>query len=138
MRIFSQHVDPGEIGRTLAIEGTRLRPIQPASKYKHERDYHHWSWSTEKLVEGADGEVHLSAITSLLHGKREQLDELRAKGCDIDIFCYWVSSGQGGPSLNSELLLAIGGLGLSISWDVYFGEEADYKKHDSPEVINGA
>ena len=61
-----------------------------------------------------------------MDGKEIALRHLRERGCDIDICCYWVSSGQGGPSLDVQTLERLARLGLPIWWDVYFGDVEDY------------
>ncbi len=44
-------------------------------------------------------------------------------GCQTDICNYWVSNGQGGPSLDVEMLGALHDLGLPIWFDMYFERE---------------
>jgi hypothetical protein len=63
----------------------------------------------------------------MLRGREDALLGLQRAGCQTDIFCYWVSSGQGGPSLDVPTLSALSGLGLEIWWDVSFGEPKDYE-----------
>ena len=126
LRIFSHTLSPEEITRTLGIEPTGARPRDVKSKYKHRREQHYWCWSSRNQVESQDGLIHICRITSLLDGKLEQLDRLRAVGCDIDICCYWVSSGQGGPFLDVEVLRALADLKIEIWWDIYFGTEEEY------------
>ena len=55
----------------------------------------------------------------------EQMREsLRNAGCETDICCYWVSTGQGGPSLEVATMEELARLGLPIWWDVYFDGSA--------------
>jgi hypothetical protein len=49
-------------------------------------------------------------------------------GCHTDISNYWVGNGQGGPSLDVEMLGALHDLGLPIWWDTYFDHEGDSEK----------
>jgi hypothetical protein len=67
-------------------------------------------------------------------GKRAALDELRSLGCEIDVVNYFVSSGQGGPELDTSTIDTLSQLGLSIWWDVYFGEESEYSDETRPGV----
>jgi hypothetical protein len=68
---------------------------------------------------------HVGKIIDILKNKENILLELRRDGCSIDIFCYWVSTGQGGPSLDINTMESLLKLGLEISWDIYFDEEVD-------------
>ena len=131
LRIFSQSLHPEEVSRILGIEATRPRPKEPDSKYRPRREHHYWGWSSDSQIHSADGLEHVRAIIGLLQGKTEQLEQLRATGCDMDVSCYWVSSGQGGPSLDASDLAALSSLGLAIWWDVYFGDPEEYKEGTS-------
>ncbi len=55
LRVFSREIAPEEIGRLLAIDGSKLRPINPGSRYRHEREHHYWAWSTQSRVLALDG-----------------------------------------------------------------------------------
>ena len=138
LRIFSQVTHPDEIGRILAIEATRSRPIAPDSRYRHERENHYWGWSSDSHVQSLDGIEHVRAVISLLQGKEQQLALLREAGCDIDVCCYWVSSGQGGPFLDNLALTDLSRLGLEIWWDVYFGKEDEYAEGAAGSPSGGA
>jgi len=81
---------------------------------------------------------HIRAITAILGDKGEQLGQLREAGCEIDVCCYWVSSGQGGPSLEVSDLAALSALGLAIWWDVYFGDPEEYKEGAAAGSDGGA
>ncbi len=136
LRVFSHEIAPEEIGRLLAIDGSKLRPINPGSRYRHEREHHYWAWSTQSRVLALDGLQHVGAIIEVLRGKEVQLDRLRQLGCDIDICCYWVSSGQGGPRLDIATLRALARLELEIWWDVYFADAAEYVEKTTDSPIN--
>ncbi|WP_082568376.1 DUF4279 domain-containing protein [Rhizobacter sp. Root1221] len=126
LRIFSDTVSPEDVARTLGIEPTCAYPRDPQSKYKQRRAAHYWSWCSERYVQSQDGLAHVRHLTSLLGGKLEQLDQLRSAGCAVDICCYWVSSGQGGPLLDLQTLRDLADLKLEIHWDIYFADEAEY------------
>lgn len=82
-----------------------------------------WSWQTRELVESTDNTEHLAEIVKQLNGRSKSLRKLRAMGCQTDIFCYWVSDGQGGPSLDVDMMGDLRELGLPVTWDMYFGGE---------------
>jgi len=138
LRIFSRDIHSDEIGRILGIDATKLRPISSDSKYRHEREHHYWGWSSDSLVQSTNGLDHVGAVIELLRGKEQQLEHLRGTGCDIDLCCYWVSSGQGGPTLDAFSLGALANLGLEIWWDVYFGNPEDYARSAAGSTTGGA
>jgi hypothetical protein len=72
--------------------------------------------------------AHIHSITTVLEGKSRYLAALREKGCNTDIFCFWESSGQGGPSLDLETMKSLVELGLEIAWDIYFLESSELEK----------
>jgi len=82
-----------------------------------------WSWQTRRIVESTDNTGHLTEITNQLDGRSDALHKLRDMGFQTDIFNYWVSNGQGGPSLELEMMGNLHELGLPISWDMYFSDE---------------
>ena len=138
LRIFSQSLHPDEIGRALGIQATDPRPMEPDSKYRPRREYHYWDWCSKSSVESTDGIEHVRAVLQILQGKEQQLSQLREAGCAIDVCCYWVSSGQGGPFLDVPALTTLAHLGLEIWWDVYFGKDEDYAEGAIGESAGGA
>ena len=126
LRIFSDSLHPDEVTRRLGVEPTMGRPINLESKYRHERESHYWGWSSDSQVASRDGLEHIGSIVELLRGKHDALQDLQRVGCQIDRCCYWVSSGQGGPSLDVAAIKALSSLDLEIWWDVYFGHPKDY------------
>lgn len=126
LRIFSATMAPESIGAKLGIAATKATPADADSRYRNRRERNLWTWSTRGIVDSRDNLEHVHAVVSLLEGKAAQLSELRALGCQTDVFCYWVSSGQGGPSLGSATMLSLATLGLDVAWDIYFGEEPNH------------
>ena len=128
LRIFSESMTPDEIGEALEVDATRARLADPESRNPRARVWHGWFWGSKGQVAGTDNLHHSGAILGLLEGKEKALDQLRARGCRIDIICYWVSKGQGGPQLDSATLKSLAALDLPVWWDVYFGREPDYER----------
>ena len=127
LRIFSETLHADEVTRRLGVQPTKRRPINPESKYRHERESHYWGWSSDRQLTSTEGLDHIRAVIELLRGKEEALKSLQRAGCQTDLCCYWVSSGQGGPFLDVEALSALSSLGLEIWWDVYFCDPQDYE-----------
>jgi hypothetical protein len=118
LRIFSKILSPEEITLILGINGTKIRSKDPASKYKHKQTDNMWQWSTKNKVSSLDTEVHLNLIAEHFKEKAKELETLRQQ-CQIDVISYFVTNGQGGPSVSSVLMKKLSSLGLDIWWDVY-------------------
>jgi hypothetical protein len=138
LRVLSATLAPESIETALGIAATQAISADPDSRYRNRREWNLWKWSTRGLLHSRENLDHLQAIVSLLEGKADQLAGLRALGCQTDIFCYWVSSGQGGPYLDSETMMSLARLGLDVAWDMYFGDEADYLQAGAAENPGGA
>jgi hypothetical protein len=126
LRIFSDDLHPDRITEILGVQATDPAPRDLERKYRPRREHHMWRWRSRTSVDSKNNLDHVASITALLSGKRSSLDELRSLGCEIDIINYWVSSGDGGPGLDHASIAALNDLGLSISWDIYFGETSEY------------
>ena len=131
-------MDPESIGNLLGVLPTSTLPIDLTSRYRRRREWNLWRWSTETIIESCDNLEHLRAIIERLNGRENQLATLRAQGCQTDIFCYWISSGQGGPYLDISTIRALATLGLDIAWDMYFGDESEYNEDGSRRSPRGA
>jgi hypothetical protein len=125
LRIFSEDISPDVIGSILGVEATKKRPRDLSSPYRPRRETNYWEWCTSESVAAPDNMVHLQAIVARLLPRRDALKRLQDQGCQTDITNYWVSAGQGGPSLSAATMQALVQLDLSISWDVYFEREPD-------------
>lgn len=123
LRICSKNVHPDEITEKLGMVPSSTRPIDPESKYEHQRNFHLWAYTTKDISDSTENVEHLEIILSTLKGKSNQIGSLRSIGCDADIFCYWDSTGQGGPSISVELMKELVEFGLGVSWDIYFNDE---------------
>jgi len=124
-RIFSENLHPDEITKMLGVLPTGTDPLNPESKYKNRRVSNFWKYSTEKLSNSLNNVEHVEIILRALNGKSNQMELLRHRGCQTDIFCYWDSNGQGGPSLSVTLMNELVKFGLDIYWDMYFDDEED-------------
>ena len=128
LRVFSEDVEPAKIGEVLGLEATDSIPRDLNSKYKPRREAHYWAWESRNKIESTDNAKHIAEIIKLLEGRSAALEKLREMGCQTDISNYWVGNGQGGPSLDVEMLGALHKLRLPIWWDTYFDQEGDSKK----------
>jgi len=125
LRIFSRTIDPRGVSDALGIEPTDAISIDPSSKYGPRRETNYWGWCTRSHVNSTDNIAHIAAILEQVRNKKAQLEHLRNSGCETDVCCYWVSGGQGGPSLDPSMMGELSQLGLGIWWDVYFDRERE-------------
>ncbi|MDB6056127.1 MAG: hypothetical protein JWN25_3650 [Verrucomicrobiales bacterium] len=127
LRIFSDHIQPDEIGGLLNIQPTSsFIKGEPHSKGNRLfRKANGWFYTTKKLSTSRDTRRHLDLLLELLKGKLGAVKQLQAKGCKMDIMAYYVSTGQGGPCLMPQQMLQLGKLGIGIGWDVYFRKESE-------------
>lgn len=117
---------PDAIGESLGITATESTPIDPNSRYRARRETNYWGWCSKVSSHSTDNLQHVEAICELFAGKRTELSALREVGCEIDVFCYWVFSEQGGHQLDARTMSKLAALELDIGWDVYSGDEHEY------------
>ncbi|GAA5445605.1 hypothetical protein Misp06_03808 [Microbulbifer sp. NBRC 101763] len=95
---------------------------EPDSKYRHRRENAVWKWSTEKLLDSTENSIHIDKLIEIFKSKASELQKLRDMGCRTEIWNYWDSTGQGGPSLYVKTMKDLVELGLDIVWDIYFDD----------------
>lgn len=123
LRIFSDDVSPHVITKTLDIEPTESFAKGDAySQGRYTRKSNGWFWSTKGRVISTNNAEHIGAVLSKLAGKHDGMRKLTERGCHIDITNYWVSTGQGGPTLEPEQMRILSSMNIAIWWDVYFNE----------------
>ncbi len=81
-----------------------------------------WFFCTDKFVQSRDVRHHLYYLTKKLEGL--DLDEITESGCEASLFCFWVSAnGNGGPTINADLMREISKLGLDLDFDIYCSDQ---------------
>ena len=127
LRIFSGDLSPEAIEKKFGVKATSSHNRDPKSRYRSHRDSNRWSWCTEQSVDSLNTLCHINRVIEQFNDKALELEALRSMGCTTDICSYMVTTGQGGPQLNLQTMRSLCCLGLTIWWDVYKGEEEDYK-----------
>jgi len=126
LRIFSDVVLPGTVSSLLGLQATEsFAKGEMYGKQQRMRTYNAWQLSTLGHVVSRDSRRHLDWLLDRLEDRRDSLADLRLKGCEIDVTCYWVSIGQGGPIIGPEQMKRLAELNLEVWWDVYFGGDGD-------------
>lgn len=113
LRVFSEKSTASEIATALGLSATESfsRGDFFGSK-RQTRRHSGWLLSTQGLVKSRDGRRHLAWLLDRLRDKNERLELLRKSGADLDISCYYLSVGQGGPIMSSEQMFELGRLGM--------------------------
>ena len=124
LRIFSDSMHPDEISAILGIDAMDARPRDINSRHRPRREHNLWAWDTRPF-ESTDNLDHIKKVLEVLDGKQDRLDKLRALGCEVDLYSYWVGNGQGGPFLDISTMRSLCDLGLEIGWDTYFRKDED-------------
>lgn len=124
LRIYHDQLDPDRVTGMLGIEPTRTQvkgqvEIRPSGR-EFTPPIGGWFLSTKGVVDSRDVRRHLDWILDRLVGRDEALQRLRAEGCRMDVFCYWLSAeGHGGPMLSPSIMRRLAELDLTIGFDIY-------------------
>lgn len=126
LRIFSEDVTPEEITKILRFQPTKsFLKGEVHGKQGLQYKTNGWLYCTKELVTSRDSRRHIDLILSKIEESESDMATLLSKGCEIDIFSYWVSRGQGGPALWPEQMVKLGSLRIEIGWDIYFSREEE-------------
>ena len=121
LRIFASEVTPEYVSKLLGMTpSSSFVKGEVFSTRQLKRKSNGWIYSTESEIASKDSRRHLDLILSHLDSKEHALDELRNKGAGLDICCFWLSTGQGGPVISPVQMTRLAKLGLDVWWDVYF------------------
>jgi len=82
-----------------------------------------WFLSTAGIIDSKDCRRHIDWIISKLAPYGESLEKLRTMGAEVDLSCFWLSSGQGGPVLSPLQMGELARLNLEIWWDIYLEQK---------------
>jgi hypothetical protein len=123
LRIYSDSTDPDTITKTLGLTPTKSFVKGEFDGNGRRRKFHAWFLSTQNLSDSRDTRYHMDVLITALEGKTDAIQELQARGCDLDISSYWVSEGQGGPEITPAQMLKLGAMGLRVWWDIYFSDK---------------
>ena len=125
LRIIHDDLDPEEITQQIGIQPTwawrqgQLRPkgnvISPIGI---------WGLTTN-FMKSRDIRRHLDWLIEQMNGKEEILKELQAQGYRMDVFCYWLSNGQGGPTISLRNMIGLANLGIELGFDFWMNGDND-------------
>jgi hypothetical protein len=122
LRIFGEAVEPESVSSMLGMTPTRLQrkglPLHEGSRTITKLSG--WFLETRGNVQSRDSRRHIDWLLDALTSKITRVQELQARGMEFDICCYWVSVGQGGPTIGPEQSRLLGSLGIELWFDIYF------------------
>lgn len=116
LRIYTKEINPNYVTNFFKIEPSEI--IIKGEKRK--TSVNGWFLSSEKQVKSKDSRSHFDWLINIIHSKKEKIAELKKKGFDIDISCYWISMyGMGGPTLSPFQLKNLSDLNIDVFFDFY-------------------
>ena len=127
LRIYPGEVEPADVTRAMNLTPTRQqrRGEPDPSERLPDRTFklHGWFLSSQGQVASTDSQLHLDWLLQKLSGREKTLEQLRRSGAETDVACFWVSAGgHGGPTLSPERAGQLARYGLTLWFDIYFGE----------------
>lgn len=123
LRIFSNDIPAEEISTSLGVTpSTCFNKGEGFGSRGLKRKLNGWFLTTEGILESKDCRRHLDWVLASIESKKDKFIELREKLVEVDITCFWLSGGQGGPIISSLQMKQLGALEIDIWWDVYFDQ----------------
>ncbi|PYS66915.1 MAG: hypothetical protein DMF69_24655 [Acidobacteria bacterium] len=120
MRIYGDHLKPGEITLRLGLVPSESQQNGDLTRLKKSASVGGWFMSSQGNVESRDVQRHILWILDQLIDREALLKALQDEGHEIDVFCFWVSAhGHGGPELSPEIMQRLSSMSLKIGFDVY-------------------
>ncbi|HEX6903867.1 MAG TPA: DUF4279 domain-containing protein [Thermoanaerobaculia bacterium] len=124
-RVMGTDLDPDLVSQILGMEPSQSHKKGDPNIGKSGRRYSDFSeglWALSLQSKEANNlEERLSTIVELLRDREKELKSLRELGYRMDIFVgvFGESTGNLGFSIDSNLLSALGKLGLTLDFDIY-------------------
>jgi hypothetical protein len=123
-RIFSKTLSVNEISEIVGVKPTKATNRNVDARRAAEREFTVWTLSSKASLDLVDEHEHINFLLNSLAGSVRALARLRDEGCSMDVFCYFETDGQGGPSLTHVQMRTLSDLGLDIAWDLYIQEQS--------------
>lgn len=125
-RVFSNTLNPSSITDVLGVRPSEsFAKGEPYGKNGLLRRATGWLLTSRDAVKSRDTRRHIAWILEQLATKGDAVRALRKTGAEIDVSCYYVSVGQGGPTMSAEQMSELGQLGIDVWFDVYFDSAAE-------------
>lgn len=116
LSIYTKEINPNYITDFLNINASKI--VIKDEKIK--KGVNGWFLSSEEEVKSKDSRRHFDWILDIIYSKKEKLCELKEKGFDISISCFWSSmNGIGGPTLSPYQLRKLSDLDIEVFFEFY-------------------
>jgi Domain of unknown function (DUF4279) len=116
-------INPSRVTEYLGAEPTKTQIKGEPARVGSKRINPHsgWSLSSKDFVDSRDIRNHLDWLFDRIGQHKAQIESLREMGCELRIWCFWLSKmGQGGPTLSVPQIKRLAELELEICLDIYF------------------
>ena len=125
LRIMHDDLDPETVTRQLGIQPTwAWRKGELRAKAKVIARIGIWGLNTE-FIQSRDVRRHIDWLIDQVAAKKAYLQQLQAQGYRIDVFCFWLSNGQGGPTISPKNMRGLAELGIELGFDFWMdGDDA--------------
>jgi hypothetical protein len=118
LRVFSQSLNAAELVQALGEPTVSRAAGDPVRQRGPKRGQSLWRLES-KLHENTPLDQHIAALLDAIDAHREGFDAIR-QYCEIDIFCgIFSGGGQGGFTLEPDLIRRVAELGLAVGFDIY-------------------
>ena len=118
LRVFVAELSPAGVSHLLSCRPTRTRDAGLPGGPRGRRDQASWLLSSEGVIDSRDVRRHVDYLLDSV-----DLDALAAlvseRDARADVFCYWLSKGHGGPTLDPGQMSRLVRAGIGIGFDVY-------------------
>jgi hypothetical protein len=127
LRIYPEKLDPTQVTEQLRIEPSswqRKGDVRnPGGKVPRTYSLNGWFLSSEGALVSRDVRRHLDWLLGQIGAQADALLALQGEGCQMDVFCYWLSrSCGGGPTISPRQMAELARLHLELAFDVYFAQ----------------
>lgn len=135
LRCYHSEAAPEAVTEALGIQPSKsqVRGLNLIHGKQVRRPVSGWFFCSKGTVESRDVRRHIDWLLDQLRGLEGRLAALENQGWSIDINCYWLSCGQGGPMLDPSQMAELARLNLTCGFDVYWMGES--KESDSVKSI---
>ena len=116
-------MEPNTITRLLSLSPSQSWVRGEKRVFPNGRE-HTYQWGGWKLFEDTSKsdlslEDQISSWSDVLSKLPEQIQKIRALKCNLVLDCYLEINEVASPVLDSELLAALGGLGIKVAFNIF-------------------
>ena len=138
--IETGNIDPNYVTEHLNMEPTSIQiKGQLANRCSRRTNpLSGWSLSSEGCVDSNDLRNHLDWLFDKIACRKVEMESLRRIGCEIRVWCYWLSkTGHGGPTISVPQAEMLAELELELCLDIYFLGEPDLENEGESAPDSG-